>query len=202
MPKLKGILSKTCPDALQAALDALDIIGEWDWDITTNCVRSDALVALLFSVDPDLAEAGAPFTAFTDSIHAEDRERVTLLLGECACAGGSYVAEYRVCSADGMTRWILARGRFELDASGAPCRGRGIIIDITASRMSEHAYVRSEKAASGHPLERAADHCIATHRAVMESEDPHLKLLSEMLLLEVGRKLAKLESSRRRKGMN
>ncbi|WP_191971095.1 PAS domain-containing protein [Methylobacterium soli] len=155
MPKPKAILSRIGSSALQAALDASDVIGEWTWDISTNCVRSDALVALLFSVDPDLAEAGAPFTAFTGSIHAEDRERVTQLIGACAHAGGSYVAEYRVCSADDVIRWVLTRGRFELDASGGPWRGRGITIDITQSRMGEHAYVHSEKAASGHPLDQA-----------------------------------------------
>ncbi|KAB1073222.1 PAS domain-containing protein [Methylobacterium planeticum] len=202
MAKLKGILSRTGPDALQAALDASDVIGEWDWDISTNHVRSDPLVALLFSVDPELAEVGAPFTAFTDRIHEEDRERVTRLIGECALAGGSYVAEYRVCSADGVTRWVLTRGHFELDARGGPWRGRGITIDITPTRMSDHAYVRSGTTVSGHPLERAANHCVAAHKALQEIEEPHLNLLSEMLLLEVGRKLAQLEGTRRRKGMN
>ena len=98
-------------------------------------------------------------------------------------------------SADGVVRCVLARGRFELDASGRP--SRGIIIDIRPSRMSDHAYVRSERAVPGSPLERAAEHCIAAHRAMKDLEDPKLNLLSAMLLLEVGRKLAKLESSRR-----
>ncbi|GJE43477.1 PAS domain-containing protein [Methylobacterium soli] len=200
--KLKGVLSQTCPDAFQTALDASDVIGKWDWDILADRLHADALVALLFNVDPDLAEIGAPLAEFAAGIHPDDRERVMALIGECARTGSSYVAEYRVCSADGLTRWVLSRGRYEVDASGQPCRGRGIIIDITPTRMSEHAYVRSEKAASGHPLEQAADHLVAAHRALKELEDPQLDLLSEMLLLEVGRKLAKLEGSRRRKSMN
>ncbi|KAB1068181.1 PAS domain-containing protein [Methylobacterium planeticum] len=202
MPRLKGRFSQTCPTGFQAALDASDVIGEWDWDISTDRLNSDALVALLFNVDPDLAEAGAPLAEFVAGIHPDDRDRITTLIRECARTGSSYVAEYRVCSADGVTRWVLARGHYEVDAAGQSCRGRGIVIDITASRVSEHAYVRSGKAASGHPLERAAEHCVAAHEAVKEIEDPHLNLLSEMLLLEVGRKLATLEGSRQRKRMN
>ncbi|MEA1834771.1 PAS domain-containing protein [Methylobacterium durans] len=200
--KAKDGSSLTCPTAFQAALDASDVIGSLDWDIFTACVRADALVALLFGVDPDLAEAGAPFAKFTAGIHADDRERVVHLMGECAQAGSSYVAEFRVCSADGVARWVLTRGRFELDAAGRPCRGRGIIIDITSSRMSEHAYVRSEKAVTGHPLEQAAEHCLSAHKVLKAFENPQLKLLSEMLLLEVGRNLAELEGSRRRERMN
>jgi hypothetical protein len=187
---------------MQAALDAQDVIGSWNWDIAADRVHADALVALLFNVNPDSAEAGAPLAAFAAAIHPEDRERVTSLIGASAREGRSYVAEYRVCSADGVTRWILARGRYQIDAAGRPFRGRGIVIDITPSRMSEDAYVRTGRDGALHPLERAADHCVAAHRALVDEDDAHLKLLSEMLLFEVGRKLAKRESGRQRKSMN
>ncbi|WP_210250325.1 PAS domain-containing protein [Methylobacterium planeticum] len=156
----------------------------------------------MFNVDPDLAEAGAPLAAFVAGMHAEDRDRVIALINQCAQRGGSYVAEYRVCSADGVTRWVLARGSFELDDKGLPSHGRGIIVDITPCRVSNSAYVTSDAPAAEHPLERAADQCVATHQAIAELDDPTLKLLSEMLLLEVGRKLAKLDVGRRRKHMN
>jgi hypothetical protein len=183
-------------------IEASGEVGNWDLNMVTDRVRADALVASLFNVDPNLAEAGAPLALFVAGMHAEDRERVMELINQCAQRGGSYVAEYRVCSADGVTRWVLARGRFDLDAAGRPCRGRGIIIDITPCQVSENAYVSSEACATEHPLERAADWCVAAHRTIAELDDPTLKLLSEMLLLEVGRKLAKLETSRRRKHMN
>jgi hypothetical protein len=201
VPKLKDGGAQTCPTSFQAALDASDVIGSWEWDIATDRVHADALVALLFNVDPDCAEAGASLAEFAAGIHPEDRERVTTLIGACARTGSSYVAEYRVCSADGVTRWILARGRYHVDVSGRPSRGRGIVIDITPSRMSEDAYVRTGRDAV-RPLERAADHCVAAHRALADEGDAHLTLLSEMLLLELGRKLAKRESARRRKRMN
>ncbi|GEP04303.1 PAS domain-containing protein [Methylobacterium oxalidis] len=202
LPKLKKDGLVASPSAFQGFLDALDVVGSWEWDVGRDSLVADALVATLFSVDPDRAEAGTPLREFVSGIHVDDRKRVTRQIGQCARVGGSYVAEYRVCSADGQIRWVLARGRFDLAASGEPLRGRGIIIDITPARMSEEAYVSSDMFAAAHPLERAAERCLAAKKAVSEVGDTHLQLLADMLLLEVGRRLAKLEDQSRRKLMN
>lgn len=202
MPALKRSDVRTCPDAFQAAIDASDVVGHWDWDAQSDRLSADALVALLFNVDPDVAAAGAPLAEFAAGIHVDDRARVTDLIQQCASRGTSYVAEYRVCSADGATRWVLARGRFHCDTVGRPLRGRGIIIDITQTRMGENAYVADAINPSDHPLERGADLCIAAHKALKEIEEPHLHKLMDMLLFEVGRTLARYESKERRKRMN
>ena len=202
MPKPGTRLREAPKFDLQAKIDKSDVIGIWDWDIAGDHVFADPLVAMLFNVDPMLAAAGLPLTSFTDSIHPEDRAITTQIIGRTATTGGSYVAEYRVCSADRITRWILARGRFELDHAGHPSRGRGILIDITRTRISKDAYVAVTSAPSNHPLERIADHCLAVREAAEELQDSLVRQLADMLLLEVGRGLAKLETVERRRGMN
>jgi hypothetical protein len=53
-----------------------------------------------------------------------------------------------------------------------------------------------------HPLERAAEHCLAARKAIQELPEPLLHRMSDMLLLEVGRALSKLADERYRGAMN
>jgi hypothetical protein len=178
------------------------MIGRWDWDIPNDRVYADALVALLFNVDPVSAEAGAPLNAFINGLHPEDQDRTRQLIANSAATGRSYVAEYRVRSADGRTRWVLARGRFILDHVGRPLRGSGLLIDITQSKHDETAYVSDTSPSSDHPLEQAAEHLLAAHQALQNTSEPLLHRMSEMLLLEVGRRLSRPQSDPRRAQMN
>jgi PAS domain S-box-containing protein len=202
LPKLKPLSGQTCPEAFQSALDALDVIGRWEWDASTDGIRSDAFVALLFGLDPKQAEKGATLAAYIDGIHADDRERVLALIRRSAQEGSTFLTEYRVISVDGRTRWVLARGRFTTDHSGRPLCGSGILVDITQMRMFEGTFDKAGTYAGEAPLDRAADHAIAAQEAIAEMQDPKLKALADALLLGLGRKLAQQEVHERRRHMN
>ncbi len=64
-------------------------------------------------------------------------------------------------------------------------------------RRSGGSYARDEK-----PLAIAADRCIAAYEAVLELNDPDLRRLSEMLLLAVGKRLAREDGNALRQLMN
>src|SRR3954467_13753587 len=168
MRKTKTLGGQTSPDAFQIALDALDVIGRWEWDAATDRARSDAFVALLFDLDPEEAEIGVPLTAYQAAMHADDRGRVLALIRRSAREGSSYLTEYRVISADGQTRWVLARGRFANDQDGKPMSGSGILVDITRMRMSEGTFDEVEADSGDTALEWAADHIIAAQYAIIE----------------------------------
>ena len=202
VPKLKRSSAQTCPKAFQHALDALDVIGSWEWDATTDLARVDGFVALLFDVDPDEAETGVPLSFFIDSIHPEDRERVDALIRRCGREGSTYLTEYRVISVDGQTRWVLARGRFTIDHLGRPVGGAGILVDITRMRMSEGTFSEVEAHPTEVPLDRAAEHAIAAQKAIVELQDPELKVRADALLMALGRRLAQQQVQDRRRGMN
>lgn len=202
MPKLGDKPNENPLSDYQAIIDQLDIIGIWDWDIAGDHVFADHLVAMLFNVDPTCAALGLPLATYIDGIHPEDKSKTQESISQSAMDGTSYVAEYRVCSMDGVTRWVLARGRFELDATGRPSRGRGILIDITQSKISEDTFFFETSSPSGHPLERIADHCLAIRDETEALQDSLVRQLANMLLLEAGRGLAKLETAERRKRMN
>ncbi|WP_082559414.1 PAS domain-containing protein [Methylobacterium sp. Leaf94] len=182
---------------LQDAIDASDTIGRWDWDIPNDRLYADPLVALLFNVDPALAQHGVPLKYFLDGIHPEDREETSHVIAISAKTGRSYVQEYRVLSADRATRYVLARGLITLDHAGRSIRGTGVLIDITQNRVDETA-----SAQAVHPLERAAEHCLAAHNALHDIPETLLRQMSAMLLLEVGRRLSKLKGDQHRARMN
>ncbi|MGU3539804.1 hypothetical protein [Methylobacterium sp. A54F] len=84
----------------------------------------------------------------------------------------------------------MARSRFWLSGAGRPRRGREIVIDITQSWAGEDEH-DSKISPIDLSVERADNHLMAAHEALLEAEDPHLQLLAEVLLLKIGRKLAR-----------
>ncbi|WP_039902081.1 PAS domain-containing protein [Methylobacterium sp. GXF4] len=202
MPKLKLIDGKTCPTAFQQALDTIEVAGSWDWNIPSDLVRADTFVALLFNVDPGEASVGLPLSAYIDGIHRDDREHVHALIRRCIDEDSPFVAEYRVLSADGVTRWVLDRGHIIRDATGRPVRGRGVIVDITRSRTGRFTSTEDAPDLFVPPLERAADLIIDAQKLIIESQDPALKAHIDVLLLALGRKIAQQEVYERRKHMN
>ncbi|MGU3363065.1 PAS domain-containing protein [Methylobacterium sp. M6A4_1b] len=187
---------------LQQALDSSDLIGKWDYDVPNDRVYADALVALVFNIDPAATAAGASLDAFTAGVHPDDRERFMHEIKRSTETGLPCTFEYRVCSADGVVRWVLDRGRITLDEAGRPLRGSGVLIDITQSRLIENEDGLQQTCQEPHPLERAAEHYLAARQVIHELPEPLLHRLSDMLLLEVGRALAKLTDARRRGAMN
>ena len=205
MPKLKTHDAASPWEDLQVALDACDVVGNWTWEAGSDHVRADTFVALMFNVDPEEAEWGLPLAAYAAGIYPEDRTRVLNGFRTRSRESGPAVVEYRVCSADGVVRWVLSRGRFSYDHLGRPLRGHGIIVDITDLQTrdgDEDALgARTEEPAET-PLELAATAAITAFQAVADLNDPGLKARAEALLFEIGRKLAAQESHELRTRLN
>ena len=159
-------------------------------------------MALLFNVGPEEARVGLPLSAYIDGMHPDDREHVHALILRSIEEDTPFVAEYRVLSADGVTRWVLDRGYTIRDASGRPVRGRGIIVDITRSRTGRLTCAADAPNLLIPPLERAADLVMDAQQAITELQDPMLKAQVDALLLSLGRKLAQQEVQERRQSMN
>ena len=202
MAASKPLDGQTASETFQTALDALDVVGRWEWDAGVDRVRADAFVALVYNVDPAEAEEGVPLGRYMSSIHADDRERIDDLIRRSARDGTPYLAEHRVTSADGRTRWVLVRGRFTGDHVGRPQGGSGILLDITRMRMFEDMADEAVPRVETSPLELAADHAIAAMYAISELRDAELKVQAEALLMTLGRRLAAQEVQDRHRQMN
>ena len=76
-------------------------------------------------------------TAWIDSIHFEDRERVARAF-DLEVKDANVSVEYRIVRADGSIRWISNRSFLVRDSAGRPSRVVGIAEDIT-TRYQEQA---------------------------------------------------------------
>lgn len=206
MPKWKSLDASIGPPAIQGVVDALEVIGNWSWDAASKRARADRFAARLFDVDPEEAEAGLSLSAYGAGIHAADRSCLLTTFREAARRGRPCVTEFRVCSAGGGVRWVLARGCFSRNHRGRPIGGCGIVVDITDLRTNDGdvAFAPSETVflIGEPPLERAAAAAMMAYRAIGAVQDPGLKARAEALLFEIGRKLAAQELAGQRTLLN
>ncbi len=123
-------------ERLRLALDAASA-GTWEWDLETNeNVWSEELWKL-YGMEP---HSRAPsYDAWREAVHPDDRAYAEEVVGRAARAGIELNVEFRVRDSDGTVRWLMSRGRPLRDGEGRAARFVGIVIDITARRLSEEA---------------------------------------------------------------
>jgi PAS domain S-box-containing protein len=83
-------------------------------------------------------------TAWLESIHPEDRERVREA-AETRQASGTYEETYRIVRPDGSVRWIYDRAFPVRDASGRVYRVAGVAEDVTERKKLEEQVLHSQR---------------------------------------------------------
>lgn len=126
-------------EQLELTLSHSDIVGSWDWDTAADRVVADRRFAATFGVDPEAAARGLPVSSFVQSIHADDRARVSQDIQRTIEGGGPFISEYRVHDADGSVRDVVARGRIISGPDGRGMRFPGVVFDVTGRRAAERA---------------------------------------------------------------
>lgn len=204
MPKLNAPGGWHLGNTLRYARDSRDEIGAWSWDAASDRAFADTYVAHLFNVDPVDAGVGLPVAAYVASIHPADRRQVLAAFRKDAREGRPYLFEYRVRSADGVTRWVLTRGRFFCNHRGQPVSGRGIIVDITRLRANRDGDGLSDTGSdrSTSSLDQAAAAAIAAYQTLGALNDRELTSRAEALLNQIGRRLAAQELTERRRRLS
>lgn len=127
---------------LEGALTAAEI-GTWTWDVQADKVFADRNCAKLFDI-PDQVANGGPLKAYFDTIHPDDRKAVQENTAHSLATGEPYQYYYRVCRRDGSIRYLHARGKIDVDASGKPAWMPGVVLDITQQKLAEEARSRTE----------------------------------------------------------
>ncbi|MFH5925852.1 PAS domain-containing protein [Roseomonas xinghualingensis] len=106
--------------------------------------RSPEYLAL-HGLGPEAAEE--PHGAWVSRIHPEDRARgVADFIAFIEGKGSDYIAEYRVLTPAGETRWISALAEIERDAQGRAIRVRGVHVDVSALRRTEARLAENQAA--------------------------------------------------------
>jgi PAS domain S-box-containing protein len=121
---------------LRLAMEAGNL-GTWDWDVPAGVVRWSAELERMHGI-AEGTFAGT-FEAYLSDIHPDDRTRVLETIRQNLEGGTDHALLYRIVRPDGTMRWLEARGRFELSASGAPQRLAGVCIDVTERIQANEA---------------------------------------------------------------
>ncbi len=111
-------------------------LGSWQWDVQSGKVRWSDGMYVIFGVDKETFVPDIP--AFTDFIHAEDRQSVAEIMNRLTTQGGSDSADFRIVRPDGSIRFIHAEGEIKsFDESGKPSLMIGVDQDITERKKAE-----------------------------------------------------------------
>jgi PAS domain S-box-containing protein len=128
---------------LEAIIAAAEV-AVWTMDVATGRVSGDTRMIEMFGLAPADA-AGVDVAAYFAAIHPDDVPPTQALLGRAMESGAPYEATFRVRTAQGAWRWVLARGQLDRAAGGPRGMMRGVIIDATLRKQSEEQLQASEE---------------------------------------------------------
>lgn len=116
-------------------------IGAWEWDMRSNrATWSDAAWSLL---EPG-GSGDVTVERWLAAIHPDDRE-VALSQTQAAATSGNFQFEYRVVRPGNVIRWMQSMGSLEHDEAGQPTIMKGIVWDVTESKLSRQALLDADR---------------------------------------------------------
>jgi GAF domain-containing protein len=127
---------RTSRGLLQTALKHARM-GTWVVEIDKDRLYADDASSILFSNDKSGVPADSARESFRQTVHPDDRERVSEAF-EAALRGDSdFDIEFRMRNEEGDWRWIATRALLQRDEEGRPLRLLGASHDVTERRDSE-----------------------------------------------------------------
>jgi PAS domain S-box-containing protein len=133
--------SKRIQRAMQRSQSALEEaqrighIGSWDVDMVNDVLIWSDEIFRIWEIDKTQFEA--TFAAFLETVHPEDRDKVTLAYNQAIIDKSLYQVEHRLLFPDGRVKYIYERGEPYFDEDGHPVRFIGTSLDITERKLAE-----------------------------------------------------------------
>jgi PAS domain S-box-containing protein len=114
-------------------------VGFWDVDVINDRLIWPPRTKAMFGIS---ADTQVTMDDFYDGLHPDDRDKTTAAYLAAADPNlrALYDVDYRtIGKADGVERWVAAKGRGVFDASGRCLRVAGTALEITARKQAEEA---------------------------------------------------------------
>jgi hypothetical protein len=193
---MSGLVDTDCGASpfMPAALSKTQV-GIWEYAIADDRFCCDPIMAALYGLTEDESRSGVSMARIKAAVHPADRQRSLAKFARIVERGGLFIVEYRTLVL-GIERWILVRGHYEMDMSGATRIGRGIVIDITDCKEDGYAqglaHFLSEPTETGH-LNYLAELAITSRRLIDElggKAQSQLRPLIDALMVGIGKRLA------------
>jgi diguanylate cyclase (GGDEF)-like protein/PAS domain S-box-containing protein len=140
--RAEGALLESLESLKEAQI--IGCIGSYVLDFPSGIWTSSDVLDGLFGIGQ---EYNRTVTGWTALIHPDDRAMMAAYLAEEVVGKGqNFNKEYRIVrQTDHAVRWLHGAGRLEFDAQGQPLKMRGVIKDITDSKLSEMQLRDSEE---------------------------------------------------------
>lgn len=110
-------------------------IGSWDVDLVNDVLTWSDETFRIWEIDR--TKFAATFSAFVETVHPDDREKVTRNYNDSIANKTLYQIEHRLLFPDGRVKYIQERGEPYFDAYGRPVRFIGTSLDITERKRFE-----------------------------------------------------------------
>ena len=125
---------RTSEARLRAALD-VGGIGIWELDLERGLGYWSPTAFAVTGIDPDVTAPNR--RTWRGLVHPDDLGAVEAEWTRARDARAEYRYAHRIVRADGVVRWVDARGRFFYDAEGTPVRMLGAFVDVTDRKVAE-----------------------------------------------------------------
>lgn len=142
-------------------------IGNWTLELATDKLTWSEEIFRIFEIDPE--HFAASYTAFTEAIHPEDRERVNETYQNALQNKLAYSVTHRLLMKDGRIKHVTERAETIYDAAGEPLRSIGTVQDITEVKRLEQKLQAQEAIFRG--LFENMSNAVALYDAVDNGED-------------------------------
>jgi len=117
-------------------------VGSWELELERNKLNWSDEVFRIFEIDRD--KFAASYEAFVDTIHPDDRERVSQVFADSVSNATPYAVKHRLLMKDGRVKTVLERGETEYSKDGTPQRSIGIVMDISELEQAKQLFEHSE----------------------------------------------------------
>ncbi len=120
-------------DRLNFSLSALQL-GDWSWDAATDAISFSPRTAEIYGLPVD---SRITREQMRGALHPEDRDAARAAAIRAVETASDYDIEYRVPHPKLGVRWVAAKGRPLLDATGKMTGMMGVVQDITDRKLAE-----------------------------------------------------------------
>jgi two-component system, cell cycle sensor histidine kinase and response regulator CckA len=118
-------------------------LGTFEWNIQTNNITWSIELEALYGREP--GSFTHSFANWLETIHPEDRPKVTAALERSRQTAQGLDLEFRIIYPDTEIHWIAVKSNIFLDRSGNPTRTIGIHLDITEKKQLEQQFLRAQR---------------------------------------------------------